>query len=195
MTRPLDLITIYFTQPWTRPVKDSELRSTGWVREQTVPVGSIESAHGINAYQLMEYLSSGRTWDLVHMAMFVDARSGDLLIPDPDGATGASSGDRLPSEGVEGLIKTSGARLVVIVTCDSLALGARIARTTNTIAGHKQIDVRAALGWSAVFYRFLAQGCPLSEAFNRAQTLTDPGLVLLAKRDFRLKFPTDRQSS
>jgi hypothetical protein len=37
-----------------------------------------------------------------------------------------------------------------------------------------------------VFYKFLAQGCPLSEAFNRAQTITDPGLVLLAKHDFRL---------
>jgi hypothetical protein len=35
----------------------------------------------------------------------------------------------------------------------------------------------------------LAQGCPLSEAFTRAQTLTDPGLLLIAKRDFRLTSP------
>jgi hypothetical protein len=84
------------------------------------------------------------------------------------------------------MIHMSRPRLVVIVTCDSLVLAARIARLTNTIAGHKPIDVRAALDWSAVFYRFLARGCPLSEAFNRAQTLTDPGLLLIAKRDFRL---------
>jgi hypothetical protein len=46
--------------------------------------------------------------------------------------------------------------------------------------------VQSALDWSSVFYRFLAQGCPLSEAFNRAQTYSDPGLLLLAKHDFRL---------
>jgi hypothetical protein len=50
------------------------------------------------------------------------------------------------------------------------------------------MDVRSALDWSFVFYRFLAQGCPLSEAFNQAQVYTNhvQGLLLLAKRDFKL---------
>jgi hypothetical protein len=29
-------------------------------------------------------------------------------------------------------------------------------------------------------------GAPLTEAFNRAQAMTDPGLVLISKHDFRL---------
>jgi hypothetical protein len=86
------------------------------------------------------------------------------------------------------MIASTGARLVVIVTCDSLALGALLARFTNVIAGHKPIEVQSALDWSFLFYRFLAQGCPLSEAFNRAQVYTHhvQSLLLLAKRDFKL---------
>jgi hypothetical protein len=146
------------------------------------PEGSIESAHGVNAAELYRFFNRGR-WDIVHLAMYVDAKTGDLVVPDPSGSSGRRV---IPAEGVETLVEMSTPRLVVVVTCDSLALAARLARLTNTIAGHKPIDVRSALQWSSIFYPALAQGCPLSEAFNRAQTLADPGLVLISKRDFRL---------
>jgi len=152
--------------------------------QRNVPRESIESGHGVEANRLFEYLSSNR-WDIIHLAMHVDSESGDLIIPSSNGASGTTTNNRLPAAGVENLIEKSHARLVVIVTCDSLVLGARLARKTNVIAGHNRIDARAALTWSGVFYKFLAQGCPLSEAFNRAQELTDPGLLLLAKSDFR----------
>jgi hypothetical protein len=151
------------------------------------PSGSVKSAHGVDGETLMADLSSEK-WDIVHLAMYVDPANGDLLIPSSKDSADAKV-RRMPMEGVAGLIDMSGARLVVVVTCDSLILAARIARLTNTIAGYKAIDVRAALDWSSVFYRFLAQGCPLFEAFNRAQTLTNPGLILLANRDFRLRRP------
>lgn len=157
--------------------------------QQNFPSGAIESAHGADADQLFELLSN-RTWDIVHLAMYVDSPSGDLIIPGRDQASEARANkDRLRLDGVVKLMEDSGARLVVIVTCDSLMLAAAIARFTNTIAGHKPIDVRSALKWSQVFYKYLALGCPLSEAFNRAQALTDPGLLLIAKRDFRVVLP------
>lgn len=155
--------------------------------QRNFPPGSVQSAHGVDAQEFLGYLSDGRKWDIVHLAMYVDPANGDLLIPSSKGPPGASGKDRLRMEGVEKLIQMSQAKLVVVVTCDSLVLAAGIARLTNTIAGYKPIDVRVALDWSSVFYRFLAQGCPLSEAFNRAQALTDPGLLLIARRDFRLK--------
>jgi hypothetical protein len=151
------------------------------------PSGSVKSAHGVDGETLMADLSSEK-WDIVHLAMYVDPANGDLLIPSSKGDAGAKV-KRMPMEGVAGLIDMAGAKLVVVVTCDSLLLAARIARMTNTIAGYMAIDARAALDWSSVFYRFLAQGCPLFEAFNRAQTLTNPGLLLLANRDFRLSRP------
>jgi hypothetical protein len=150
------------------------------------PAGSIETAHGVKARHLLDYLSPGQRWDIVHLAMYVDSATGDLILPPVDGAAGSEARDRLPPGALENLIKDAKCRLVVVVTCDSLSLAARLARTTNVIAGHSKIDTRDALDWSDVFYRYLAQGCPMSEAFNRAQEATHSGLLLLAKHDFRL---------
>jgi hypothetical protein len=152
---------------------------------ENFPPGSITSAHGVDADMLVGYFNRGQHWDIVHLAMYVDASSGDLRVPDGS-KTGSQS--LIPAEGVEKLMQMAGPRLVVVVTCDSLALAARLARHTNTIAGHRPIDVRTALRWSSIFYPALALGCPLSEAFNRSQALADPGLVLISKRDFRLTF-------
>jgi CAP12/Pycsar effector protein, TIR domain len=152
---------------------------------ENFPPGSITSAHGVDADTLVGYFNSGQHWDIVHLAMYVDAGSGDLRVPDGNKTASQSV---IRAEGVETLIKMSGARLVVVVTCDSLALAVRLARHTNTIAGHRPIDVQSALRWSSIFYPALALGCPLSEAFNRSQALSDPGLVLISKRDFRLTF-------
>lgn len=146
----------------------------------------IVSAGGVSAEWLIDNLSHEHKWDIIHLAMFVDPESGDLLVPSGTAPIAKAAKERFPRDGVADLIARSRARLVVIVTCDSLALGARLARGTNVIAGYRSIDVRSALDWSSVFYRFLAQGCPLSEAFNRAQTYSDPGLLLLAKHDFKL---------
>jgi hypothetical protein len=150
--------------------------------QSNFPSGSVESAHGVSADQFWNYFKSGQRWDIVHLAMFIDPQTGDLIIPPRD----ASPAPRISVQGVESLIRMSGARLVVIVTCDSLVLATSISRITNTIAGSKSIDVRTTLNWSEVFYSSLAQGCPLSEAFNRGQALADPSLRLLAKKDFRL---------
>jgi hypothetical protein len=159
--------------------------------QRNFPKGAIESAHGVSARQFFDYFAQGTTWDLIHLAMYVDSTSGDLLIQTDSGVTNA---DRLRAEGVTEMIRMSRARLVVVVTCDSLRLGASLARVTNTIAGYQPIDVPSALNWSSVFYRFLRQGCPLTEAFNRAQAITDPGLVLLAKHDFRLNLPSSSRA-
>ncbi len=147
---------------------------------------TIQSAQGVSAEWLLDNLSHELKWDIIHLAMCVDPKKGDLLVPSGSTRSVDAANGRLRREGAADLIARSGARLVVIVTCDSLALGASLARTTNVIAGYRSIDVRSALDWSSVFYRFLAQGCPLSEAFNRAQAYTDPGLLLLAKHDFKL---------
>jgi CAP12/Pycsar effector protein, TIR domain len=160
--------------------------------QRNFPEGAIESAHGVSAPQFFDYLAGDRTWDLIHLAMYVDSASGDLLISTNSEATNVN---RIRAEGVTEMIRRSRARLVVVVTCDSLRLGATLARVTNTIAGYQQIDVPSALNWSSVFYRFLRQGCPLTEAFNRAQAITDPGLVLLAKHDFRLNLPSSAKDS
>jgi hypothetical protein len=106
--------------------------------QRNFPPGSIRSAHGVNAEELLSF--SDRNWDIIHLAMYVDSMRGDLIIPDSSDRLRTSERDRIPVEGVENMIHMSRPRLVVIVTCDSLVLAARIARLTNTIAGHKPIS-------------------------------------------------------
>jgi hypothetical protein len=151
---------------------------------RSFPADSITSAHGVSVSQLYGFFIQ-KTWDIVHLAMYVDPVSGALIVPDP-----VDSRATIGIDGVKELITIVNPRLVVVVTCDSLVLAARLARDTNIIAGHRPIDPGHALKWSSVFYPALAQGCLLSDAFNRAQAIADPGLLLLSKRDFRLTLPS-----
>ena len=41
----------------------------------------IESASGVSAQWLLDNLSHEHKWDIIHLAMYVDPESGDLLVP------------------------------------------------------------------------------------------------------------------
>jgi hypothetical protein len=166
----------------------SQARFAKDIREikKNFPRGSVKTAHGVSAQKFWEYFSDGPNWDIIHLGMYVDGKTGDILVPSQIGQRDTHAPKRIPADGIENVIRDTSPSLVVIITCDSLALATRIARTTNTIAGYKAINPQIALNWASVFYKYLARGCPLSEAFNRAQDLADPGLLLLAKHDFRL---------
>lgn len=146
--------------------------------------GEVTTAHGISADQFTDYFPLGRAWDIVHLGVFVDKENQHMLFDSP---LGGGKMDALPIKAIESMIKDCGARLVVIITCDSLAFGARLARFTNVIAGHQSIKASSAITWAKFFYQALAFGAPLSQAFNRAQDMADPGLILLAHKDFRFR--------
>jgi Predicted nucleotide-binding protein containing TIR-like domain len=153
--------------------------------------GEVTTAHGISADQFSDYFPLGRSWDIVHLGVFVDKVNQHMLF---DAPSGANKMDALPIQAVESMIKECHASLVIIITCDSLAFGARLARFTNVIAGHQAIAAGAAINWAKVFYQALAFGAPLSQAFNRAQDVADPGLILLAHKDFKFR-PTIMSAS
>jgi predicted nucleotide-binding protein with TIR-like domain len=137
---------------------------------------------GVTAEHFQNYFAPDRVWDMVHLGLYVDKDNQRMLF---DAPTGGGQVESLPAQAIEGMIKDCGAALVVIITCDSLRFGEQLARFTNVIAGHQAIAPRAALSWSKVFYQALSTGMPLSQAFDKAQDMTDPGLVLLARRDLR----------
>ena len=145
--------------------------------------GEVTSEQGVTASRFYDYFSPGKKWDMVHLGLFVDEGNQNLLF-DKDSGDGH---DFLPIEAIEGIIKDSGAALVVIITCDSLRFGEHLARFTNVIAGHKAIAPSSALSWAKVFYQALSVGMPLFRAFDKAQDGTDPGLVLLARKDIRFR--------
>jgi hypothetical protein len=141
---------------------------------------SVTSAQGVTADHFQDYFE--RQWDIVHLGLFVDKDNQRMLFGPSPGGGGMES---LGVQAVEGMIKGCGACLVVIITCDSLRFGEQLARFTNVVAGHQAIAPSAAISWAKIFYRALAAGKPLSQAFDKAQDATDPGLVLLARKDIR----------
>jgi len=142
----------------------------------------VTSEQGVTADHFQSYFAPNRFWDIVHLGVFVDKDNQRMLFDAPSAGGPAES---LPIQAIEGMIKDSAAALVVIITCDSLKFGEQLARFTNVIAGHQAIAPRAALSWAKVFYQALSVGMPLSHAFDKAQDMADPGLVLLARRDIR----------
>jgi Predicted nucleotide-binding protein containing TIR-like domain len=140
----------------------------------------VTSEQGVTADRFQDYFVPGRFWDIVHLGLFVDKENQQMLF---DPSSGHGPPETLGIEAVEGMIKECRASLVVIITCDSLKFGEHLARFTNVIAGHQAIAPSAAISWAKVFYRALSLGVPLTQAFNRAQDMADPGLILLARKD------------
>ena len=144
----------------------------------------VTSEQGVTVDHFQDYFSPNRSWDIIHLALFVDKENQRLLF---DSSSSTGDTESLAVQAVEGMIKDCGAELVVIITCDSLKFGEQLARFTNVIAGHQAIKPSSALSWAKVFYQSLSAGIPLFQAFDRAQDATDPGLVLLARRDIRFR--------
>jgi Predicted nucleotide-binding protein containing TIR-like domain len=150
------------------------------------PVDSILELRRVSADTLATHLRS--PWDIIHLAVRVDNETGDVLLPDPDSTKANPLKDRFPRNFFLARVGESNARLVIIVTCESLVLAARLARITNAIAAIHQIQFERAIRWSKEFYWYLAQGRSLNDSFNRAQPL-DPCVLLLTRNDFRLELP------
>lgn len=149
----------------------------------------VTSEQGITAERFQDYFSPNRYWDIVHLGLFVDKENQQMLFGSP-----SSPGDMgaLGVHAIEGMLKDCRASLVVIITCDSLRFGEQLARFTNVIAGHQAIAPSNALSWAKVFYQALSVGIPLSQAFDRAQDVADPGLVLLARKDIIFRRLADK---
>jgi hypothetical protein len=77
--------------------------------QRNFPTGSITSAHGVDADQFFEYLSGNQSWDLIHLAMYVDAASGTLLFPRPGASSEETPRTGIPIAGVRNLIEMAGA--------------------------------------------------------------------------------------
>jgi hypothetical protein len=146
--------------------------------------GEVIAKQGVTVETFYEYFSPEKKWDMVHLGLFVDSENQNLLLDSSSEGRGRQS---LSIHKVKGMIKDSGARLVVVITCDSLTFSEQLARFTAVVAGHQNIDAFSAIQWAKVFYKALSLEMTLFQAFDKAQDDTDPGLVLLARKDIRFR--------
>jgi hypothetical protein len=73
--------------------------------------------------------------------------------------------------------------VVVLATCDSLLLAAKLAKITNMIAGKDFISIKDILQWEFALYKCLSEGASLSNAFETARSLSKAPMLLLLKKD------------
>jgi hypothetical protein len=114
-------------------------------------------------------------FEIVHIAAQVDAK---------DGSIDFGNNQRITASGFQELVIEAKTRLVVLATCDSIALGAAVSRITNMIASTASLGMEPFFQWAEAFYLKLAQGAPLSRAYEVAmRTTIGAPMVLLLKKD------------
>lgn len=116
-----------------------------------------------------------RKYAIVHLVGYVDTQTGNLSFSDTD---------VLRPDGFAKLIELASSLVVVIASCDSVQLGARLARVTSMIAATSVVMTTDIAAWADCFYRLLAKGQPLSKAYDIASSTTNAPMVLMLKREF-----------
>jgi hypothetical protein len=120
--------------------------------------------------ELRAALTGDHTYDIVHIAAFVCPRSGTLYFSDVDLKTGVNlvrEPDCLSADALTDLLQMAGAKLVVIGSCDSIALGATLVNVCHVIAARDMVSPKMMAVWVEAFYSKLPQRS-LSEALDFA---------------------------
>ena len=112
---------------------------------------------------------------IVHILAYVDAATGTLRL---------GENDHLGAEGLTRLVEVCGARLVVLASCDSVVLAAKLSHATNMVAAIGSMSDDDFVKWETCFYALLAGGHTLSRAYEVARATTEAPVVLLLRRDF-----------
>ena len=110
--------------------------------------------------ELRTAVSSDQKFDIVHIAAFVCPRSGDLYFSDVDLRSGARTTDHpdiLAADALAALLELAEAKLVVIGSCDSIALGATLVNVCHVVAARDMVSANMMAAWVQGFYTKLAQ--------------------------------------
>jgi hypothetical protein len=110
-------------------------------------------------------------FDIVHVAAYICPVHGDIVFSEVDPRTKADvSGkpDLLGPEQFAQLVRSSGAKLVVLANNETTALVARLLPVTNVAFALEPMDLKALRDWIQEFYRLLANGRTLSDACRKA---------------------------
>jgi hypothetical protein len=149
------------------------------------PDSALVDDGALTAQRLREVLSNQQV-DLIHIISFVDPQTGSLVLSNINLQTSLPVGgsiDRLSANGFAKLVEISGARLVVLASCDSLRLGAQLARVTNMVAAYSTVQTDEIVEWERCFYRILSRGHTLMKAYDVSTAASEAPMCLMLKKD------------
>ncbi len=124
----------------------------------------------LSSSELRAAVASDQNYDIVHIAAFICPRSGTLYFSDVDLDTGESAlpdADFLSADALANLLQMARAKLVVIGSCDSIALGATLVNICHVVAARDMVSPKMMAAWVEAFYAKLPQRS-LSEALEFA---------------------------
>jgi Predicted nucleotide-binding protein containing TIR-like domain len=167
-------------------LKTSFLEDVKLIRKQTENLSpKIYESNGVNSKQFREILMD-ENFDIIHIAAYVHPKNGDVCFCDLNSEgvpVDDESPDSIEAVAFSKLIQLAKAKLVVLATCDSLLLAAKLAKITNMIAATDLVMVKDILDWELALYKCLSRGVSLSNAFETASSLSKASMLLLLKKD------------
>jgi hypothetical protein len=122
-------------------------------------------------------LLTGQRFDIVHLALPVHPRSGELIFSEVDYRTNEPVGgtvDSMPLEAFVSLLGETKARLVVIATCRvPLVMAQELQKVAHMAASDDDITGEQAKAWAECCYGLLAGGRSVHKAFALTKTQVD----------------------
>jgi hypothetical protein len=161
------------------------------VLQSAFGAGQVTIERSLTRKRLTELLTQQR-FDIVHLVLAVDSKSGDLIFSPIDLATYQPSTariDKLAPEGLVSLLGASQTALVVLATCKALRLAVEVARCTNMVGTEEEITGEQAAEWADCFYDLLRQGQPLYKAFELTQTQVEVPMLPVRHHDVAFGLP------
>ena len=135
--------------------------------------GRVKPLRGVGLEGLRDALVA-RPYQIVHLLGYVDPSDGSFVFGD---------NEKLSAAGLLTLLQHSQVQLVFLASCDSLALGAKLARHMSVVAAIGDVGVEKMVAWEKCFYRLLAGGTSLASSYDLAQATSDVPMVLLIRND------------
>lgn len=148
------------------------------------PDSDVVDDGALTAQRLQEVLTE-QQFDIIHLISFVNPETGALVLSEIEAQTlrPVGSANELSAEGFAKLVELSGARLVVLASCDSLRLSAKLSRVTNMVAAYSTVMTDQLVEWERCFYRMLSRGHPVSKAFEVSIATSEVAMCLIPKKD------------
>lgn len=116
---------------------------------------SVPHQRVFSSAELREALAADGKYDIVHIAAFVCPRSGDLYFSDVDVDSGRGitpDPDILPADALASMLEIAQAKLVVIGSCDSIALAATLVNVCHVVAARDMVSAKMMASWVEAFY-------------------------------------------
>jgi hypothetical protein len=137
----------------------------------------------LDSQALRDALTQDR-YDVVHIGAFICPRSGDVYFSSVDLHTGAPASqavDTITADALAALLKISETKLVVITSCDSVALAATLIASSHVVAARDMVSANMMAAWVDGFYGMLTRR-PLSQALDFAIKSSGAPMRLYARQ-------------